>query len=95
MYAQNKQVDFCIVECEQEYNTTLFYKAYGGIGGYLGMFISSKVAKLSTKGLFAVQHHGHIKHELLLTTDVREILEFYGMSYERYQAGFKRRRDFF
>lgn len=87
----NKQVDFCIVS-EEEFEIVRFYKSYGGIGSFLGMFLPSKEIKLTNKGLFAVAYEAHIKFEYLLTKDVKEILEFYGMSYEVYSQGFTKRK---
>ena len=51
------------------------------MGAYLGIFLSSKQIKLSTKGLIALGYHKHLKLEFLITDDIAEILKFYGLSY--------------
>lgn len=39
-----------------------FYKSYSGLGGYLGVFIPSKIIKVTHKGLFATLIHFHLKN---------------------------------
>lgn len=58
---QNKQIDFCLVESDEQFDSFRFYKSYGGLGAYLGMFLPSKEIKLNTTGLFAIGYQEHHK----------------------------------
>jgi len=42
-----KQIDFNSVKNEHEFALCMFYKSYGGIGAFLGLFLPSKFIKLN------------------------------------------------
>ena len=81
---KNKQVDFCFVGTDSEFEMKRFYKSYSGMGAFLGGFLPSKEIKLSDSGLYAMGYFKHIKFEFLITNSVPEIVKFYGMDYERF-----------
>ena len=72
-----------------------FYKSYSGMGAFLGLFLASKIIKLSDIGLFALGYKQHIKYQYLITDDVSTILKFYGLDYETYEKGFTTRKNLF
>jgi len=47
-----KQVDFNLCKDDREFELCRFYKSYGGIGAFLGLFLPSKFVKLNEDGLF-------------------------------------------
>jgi hypothetical protein len=48
---RNKQVDFNVAANDHEFELCRFYKSYGGIGAFLGLFLPSKFVKLNETGL--------------------------------------------
>lgn len=60
---RKKQVDFNVAANEEEFLRCRFYKSYGGIGAFLGLFLPSKFVKLNEEGLICCAYHEHIKLE--------------------------------
>jgi hypothetical protein len=85
---RNKQVDFNVAADDAEFFRCRFYKSYGGIGAFLGLFLPSKFVKLNEDGLVCCAYHEHIKLEFLVCNNIAEILIFYGLDPARYEAGF-------
>lgn len=72
-----------------------FYKSYSGVGAFLGLFLPTKQIKVTTKGVFALGLHKHIKLEYNVCDEVSEILKFYGLDSKRYHEGFQTRKELF
>ncbi len=92
---RKKQVDFNVAADEEEFIRCRFYKSYGGIGAFLGLFLPSKFVKLNEDGLICCAYHEHIKLEFLVCSNIHEILIFYGLDAAQYELGFKTRRELF
>lgn len=92
---KNKQVDYCFVKTKKEFELMAFYKSYSGIGAYLGVFLPTKEIKVTPDGIVALGFEKHLKLEFVVCDDVKEILQFYGLDYERYREGFKARKDLY
>ena len=90
-----KQIDFNQAQDEHDFQMCRFYKSYGGIGAFLGLFLPSKWVKLNEQGIVGCAYHEHIKLEHLLCSDIDRILEFYGLNPQKYHQGFEDRASLF
>lgn len=89
---RKKQIDFNITLDEAEFQRCKFYKSYGGIGAFLGLLLPSKLVKFNEDGISCCCYQEHLKLDYNVCNDVREILKFYGLEPEKYEAGFKTRK---
>lgn len=92
---RHKQVDFNVADNEHEFQLCRFYKSYGGIGAFLGLFLPSRFVKLNETGLVCCAYHEHLKMEFLVCSDIEQILVFYGLDPAVYFKGFSTRNALF
>ena len=92
---RHKQVDFNVADNEHDFQLCRFYKSYGGIGAFLGLFLPSRFVKLNDSGLVCCAYHEHIKMEFLVCSDIEQILVFYGLDPATYFKGFSTRSALF
>ena len=89
MLYQNFQVDIFLVKTK-ELDSCFNFMSYNILGNLLGRIYHKFNLRYGEGGLFYVLRgfNNHISKEVIVSGDMRTILAFVGLSYDRWQAGF-------
>jgi hypothetical protein len=87
------QVDFIFVS-EAGFKTMCNYHGYGDIGNFIGRLANGMGLKYGHTGLsYVYKIDTYVVVEITLSTSLQDILEFFGLSYSKYCAGFDSMED--
>jgi hypothetical protein len=86
---KNFQIDM-IFKNDEDINSAEFFFAYNDLGNLIGRIANKFNLKFGFEGLQYVvrNHHGRLSKRIQVSKDERKILEFLGLSYERFVQGF-------
>ncbi len=92
----NFQVDFFCVG-ESKFESTYNFMCYNVLGNLIGRIFHKFNLKYGEDGLKYVLRgfNNHVSKEILLTRDMKKILEFIGLDYDRWKEGFNNLTDIF
>lgn len=93
---QNFQVDFFLVGTNK-LETCYNFMSYNILGNLIGRIYHKFNLRYGEDGLFYVLRgfNNHISKEVIVSRDMKSILEFIGLSYERWSQGFDDLQDIF
>lgn len=96
MLYRNFQVDIFLVGTKK-LDTCYNFMSYNILGNLIGRIYHKFNLRYGEDGLFYVLrgYNNHISKEIIVSRDMRDILEFIGLSYERWQQGFNDLEEIF
>lgn len=86
---KNFQIDFILIKPEN-WNLSCQFFNWSDLGGLIGMLAKRLRCKLTPEGLFykIKEDSGYIEKDILLSQDMKAILEFLDLSVSKYSLGF-------
>jgi len=101
----NFQIDFMKSTSLEEFNSKMFYFAYGDLGCLMGKMINFYKIKFGDRGLWIDIDNSidnkplgvkcNIGKEILLTNEPKQICEFLELNYELWKNGFSTKQEIF
>ena len=101
----NFQIDLMKSTSSEEFNSKMFYYAYGDLGCLMGKMINFYKIKFGDRGLWididntidekSLGVKTNIGKEILLSTDPEKICSFLGLSHKIWKAGFATKNSIF